>query len=94
MSQAEFWNSTIRQVLAITEARRNAEQDRERGAWERARWLGTIILQPHLQKGKTLKPADLVKFEWEQDAQPKKIDEEARRFWAEKWDQQMREQWQ
>lgn len=95
MSQAEFWNSTIRQVLDITGARMQAQQERERGKWERARWLGAVILQPHLQKGKTLKPTDLIKFDWEQPAKPeKKIDEETRRFWADKWDQQMKEQWQ
>lgn len=99
MSQAEFWSSTIRQVLDITSARMQAEQDRERGQWERARWLGTVILQPHLQKGKTLKPTDLIKFEWEgRTVSEKRIDDkegdEIKRFWAEKWDQQMKEQWQ
>jgi hypothetical protein len=99
MTQAEFWNSTIRQVLDITTARVEAHQERERGEWERARWLGTVILQPHLQKGKTLKPTDLIKFDWEQRViSEQRLDdkesEEVKRFWANKWDQQMMEQWQ
>lgn len=39
---------------------------RERGDWERTRWLATILLQPHMKKGKELKPTDLAQFPWEQ----------------------------
>ena len=28
--------------------------------WRRARWLGTLILKPHLKKGTRLKPSDLL----------------------------------
>lgn len=34
-------------------------------SWEQTRWLGAIILQPHMKKGKSIKPQDLVAFPWE-----------------------------
>jgi hypothetical protein len=35
-------------------------QRRELEEWRRARWLGTLILKPHLKKGNRLKPSDLL----------------------------------
>lgn len=38
---------------------------KERQEWERCRWQTAILLNPHLSKGKTLKPTDLIKFNWD-----------------------------
>jgi hypothetical protein len=66
-------------------------------AWERQRWAACILLQPHIQKGKTLSPTDLVRFPWEEDAkalQPKDgLDDETKQALYEKWDKEAREKW-
>ena len=38
---------------------------KERFEWERTRWLCAVLLQPHRKKGTSIKPTDLIKFEWE-----------------------------
>ena len=38
---------------------------KEKMDWERTRWLGMMILQPHMKKGKRIKPKDLIRFPWE-----------------------------
>ena len=35
-------------------------RDRELEDWRKARWLGTLVLKPHLKKGTRLKPSDLL----------------------------------
>lgn len=42
------------------------EQQRSQEAWDQTRWLATFVLQPHMKKGKRLKPTDLAKFPWDQ----------------------------
>ena len=49
---------------AVKGFRRKQEWEQQQ-EWERARWMATMGLQPHLQKGKRLKPTDLVEFPWE-----------------------------
>lgn len=49
---------------------------KERQNWERCRWQTTILLNVHTEKGKTIKPTDLIKFEWEKEEEKKKIDYE------------------
>jgi hypothetical protein len=41
--------------------------------WERTRWLGATLLQPHAKKGKQIKPTDLMKFSWEK-ATPEQLE--------------------
>lgn len=47
------------------EGLRTAQTQQFRNDWERTRWLATIVLSPHTKKGKSVKPTDLIKFEWE-----------------------------
>ncbi len=47
------------------EGLREAQLQQYKNEWERTRWLATIVLAPHQKKGKSLKPTDLIKFEWE-----------------------------
>lgn len=49
---------------AVKGFRRKQEWEQQQ-EWERARWMATMGLQPHLQKGHRLKPTDLVEFPWE-----------------------------
>ena len=44
------------------------EQQRQEIEWERVRWQTAALLSPHAKKGQRIKPADLVKFPWEETA--------------------------
>ena len=73
MSDSEFWQCTLRDVNNRIKGFFELEQYRQQREWERSRWLATVLLSPSLQKGKTLKPKDLIEFEWEKPkAKPKK----------------------
>jgi hypothetical protein len=39
-------------------------------AYELARWEASVIIAPHLKKGKALKPTDIVEFSWERTTAP------------------------
>tara|TARA_R110000824_G_scaffold149111_1_gene319215 strand:- start:132 stop:407 length:276 start_codon:yes stop_codon:yes gene_type:complete len=41
------------------------ENLREKHEWERCRWQTCLLLNIQLAKGKTLKPKDLIEFEWD-----------------------------
>ena len=41
------------------------ENLRERQEWERCRWQTCLLLNVHFKKGRTVKPKDLIKFEWD-----------------------------
>ena len=38
------------------------ERDRQAGQWRRTRWLGYVILKPHIQKGKSFRMTDLMEL--------------------------------
>lgn len=59
MLPREFWNK----VDGFYEL----ENMRQRSDWERTRWSTCLLLNIQLAKGKSLKPQDLGKFEWEED---------------------------
>ena len=59
MLPREFWNK----VDGFYEL----ENMRQRSDWERTRWSTCLLLNIHLGKGKSIKPTDLIKFEWEKD---------------------------
>ena len=68
------------------------EEQRQQQEWERTRWLGTLVLQPHLRKGRKLKPKDLAEFPWEK---PLKTNDKRRLTAQELLDEiQMRDGWQ
>tara|TARA_R110002012_G_scaffold13648_4_gene57973 strand:- start:3984 stop:4199 length:216 start_codon:yes stop_codon:yes gene_type:complete len=50
---------------------------KERFEWERTRWLCAVLLQPHRKKGTSIKPTDIIRFDWEK--KDKKADLETRR---------------
>ena len=41
---------------------------RQRSDWERTRWSTCLLLNIQLPKNKSIKPTDLMKFEWEKEA--------------------------
>ena len=64
MLPREFWNKI--------EGFYDLENMRQRSDWERTRWSTCLLLNIQLSKGKSIKPIDLIQFEWEKDE--KKID--------------------
>lgn len=48
------------------------ENQRQRQQWERIRWQTTYLLNIQLPKAKTLKPKDLIEFDW--DMKKSKVD--------------------
>ena len=56
----------------MKKAREDVEYTKEKSEWERARWMASAILQPHVNK-KSLKPTDLVRFPWEKDDSAERI---------------------
>tara|TARA_R110001592_G_scaffold20725_2_gene83641 strand:- start:2112 stop:2402 length:291 start_codon:yes stop_codon:yes gene_type:complete len=65
LSPSAFWSMTFGEIGAASEAKSEHDEIQQRAEWERARWLGVIIMQPHLKKGRNLKPKDLAVFPWE-----------------------------
>lgn len=65
MSDYEFWDCTLRDINNRIKGFFELEQYRQQREWERSRWIATVLLSPNVKKGKTLKPKDLVEFEWE-----------------------------
>jgi len=59
MLPREFWNKI--------EGFHDLENMRQRSDWQRTRWSTCLLLNIHLGKGKSIKPTDLIKFEWEKD---------------------------
>ena len=66
-SPAVLYRFTYTEFLLAYSAYLQAEQDRERQSWERARWATCYLLSPHTGK-KKLKPKDLITFPWEKAA--------------------------
>ena len=60
MLPREFWNK----VDGFYEL----ENTRQRSNWERTRWSTCLLLNIQLPKNKSIKPTDLIKFEWEKEA--------------------------
>ena len=57
MLPREFWNKV--------EGFYELENLRQRNDWERTRWSTCILLNIQIEKGKKVKPTDLIEFEWD-----------------------------
>jgi len=60
MLPREFWNKM--------QGFHELENMRQRSDWERTRWSTCLLLNIQLPKNKSIKPTDLIQFEWEQEA--------------------------
>ncbi len=72
MNVDDFYNMLPREFWNKVEGFHDLENMRQRSDWERTRWSTCLLLNIQLSKGKSIKPTDLIQFEWEQDK--KKID--------------------
>lgn len=65
MDLATVERMTLPMIAQAVEGWEEVEQRRARDNWERTRWLACALLQPHMRKGKKLRPTDLLRFPWE-----------------------------
>ncbi len=65
MSVDDFCRCTPLEFQAVYQGWAEAEQRRERAAWERTRMQCTCMLQPYSKRG--LKPQDVMKFAWDRE---------------------------
>ena len=65
MSPKEFYDYLPKYFWLKLEGNIEAENLKERKEWERLRWQTTLLLNVHMSKNKTLKPTDLIEFEWD-----------------------------
>jgi hypothetical protein len=65
MSVDDFCQCTPLEFQAVYQAWADAEQRRERSAWERTRMLCTTMLQPYSKK--RLEPQDVMRFAWDRE---------------------------
>ena len=72
LGPASFYEMTVEELVSAAEGYAKEQEERERGEWERVRWLAALLLQPHAKKGRSIKPTDLAKFPWEETAPKKK----------------------
>lgn len=74
MGVDEFYNMIPKYFWNKLDGFYELENIRERGKWERTRWSTALLLNVHVKKGKTIKPTDLIEFDW--DKSNKKLDYE------------------
>jgi len=74
MGVEEFYDMIPRYFWNKLDGFYELENIREKGHWERVRWSTTLLLNVHTAKGKTIKPTDLIEFDW--DKSNKKLDYE------------------
>jgi len=68
LTPSSLYDLTFQEFSNAMAGRRFEIEMRERGEWERTRWLACLLLNPHTKK--RLKPTDLATFEWEKAAKP------------------------
>lgn len=93
MSNEDFLNADFVSVMDAINGYTKAKEMETRTSWEQTRWLGAIMLQPHLGKGKSLKLTDLIRFEWENDTKPIKRELSKEQLeWRRRMDEFMKKQ--
>lgn len=65
LSPSVLYSMTFDEFYHAIEGRREIEEMRERGAWERMRWQTCVLLQPSIKKGAKLTPQSLLPLAWD-----------------------------
>jgi hypothetical protein len=72
MGVDEFYDMLPREFWNKVDGFYELENLRQRNDWERIRWSTCLLLNIQLPKHKTIKPTELIEFEW--DEKKKNID--------------------
>ena len=71
----EFYDITPKEFFLMQRAYEKTSIEQLQMQWDTTRWLATILLQPHMRKGRKIKPKDLATFPWdEKEKKVKKYD--------------------
>jgi hypothetical protein len=80
MGVDEFYDMLPREFWNKVDGFYELENLRQRNDWERTRWSTCLLLNIQLPKNKTIKPTELIEFEWDEkkkDIDFKKLKERA-----------------
>lgn len=80
MGVDEFYDMLPREFWNKVDGFYELENLRQRNDWERTRWSTCLLLNIQLPKNKTIKPIELIEFEWDEkkkDIDFKKLKERA-----------------
>jgi len=66
MNPDEFYNYLPVHFWNKLDGFYDLENMREKGSWERTRWSTCLLLNIQLPKNKSLKPTDLIEFDWDE----------------------------
>jgi len=61
-----FYEMTVDEFMCAVRGFHEMNEIREQNNWERARWMATVLLSPHVKKHSQLKPTDIALFPWEE----------------------------
>ncbi len=69
---SDFWACTLGELFTALEYFHKIDNGKQQAAWERARFVAHILLQPHTKKGTRIKPEDICQFTWEKQKELEK----------------------
>lgn len=72
MSHDDFCKCTFGEFESICKAWREMTEGLNRDAWERARTIAAIVIQPHLKKGNKITAKQLLPLPWDKKRPPGK----------------------
>lgn len=61
-----LYEMTIDEFVCAVRGLHEITEIAEQRNWERARWIATVLLQPHAKKHSQIKPTDIAQFPWEE----------------------------
>lgn len=67
LSPSVLYDMTFDEFHNAIEGRRELEDMRQRGEWERIRWQTCVLLQPNIKKGTSLTPQKLLPLAWDNE---------------------------
>jgi hypothetical protein len=66
MDPDDFYNMLPREFWNKVDGFYELENMREKGNWERTRWSTCLLLNIQMPKNKSIKPTDLIEFDWDE----------------------------
>ena len=63
----QFWDLTMRDFREMQKGYLQRLEDEQMHHWDLLRTMATYVLQPHLKKGKGLKPTDILKLPFDKE---------------------------
>ena len=67
MTWHEFYDATPREFFNRLEGFQEAEEMRQRSAWEQARMISYYAIAPHLQKGRDNRMEKILPLPWDRE---------------------------